>query len=104
MRPRAESLKSCEPFLAMNLEVGLPLHLRPRAQFTRVLAGWKIAQHRNDPLDRARLTKRKKDFSMTGQLVDWLLDSDPSIRWQVMRDLTDVPTDIVAAERARVAS
>src|ERR671931_908524 len=37
-------------------------------------------------------------------VVDWLLDSDPSIRWQVMRDLTDAPADEVAAERARVAS
>jgi len=34
----------------------------------------------------------------------WLLDSDPSIRWQVMRDLTDAPADEVAAERARVAT
>ncbi|MDQ1582830.1 MAG: hypothetical protein QOF36_884 [Microbacteriaceae bacterium] len=36
-------------------------------------------------------------------VIDWLLDSDPAIRWQVMRDLTDEPTDVVAAERARVA-
>src|SRR5262245_21737915 len=36
-------------------------------------------------------------------VVDWLLDSDPSIRWQVMRDLADAPTRKVAAERARVA-
>jgi len=36
-------------------------------------------------------------------VVDWLLDSDPSIRWQVMRDLTAAPADEVAAERARVA-
>ena len=36
-------------------------------------------------------------------VIDWLLDSDPSIRWQVMRDLTDEPADVVAAERARVA-
>jgi hypothetical protein len=36
-------------------------------------------------------------------LVPWLLDSDPSIRWQVMRDLTDAPLTEVAAERARVA-
>lgn len=35
--------------------------------------------------------------------VDWLLDSDPSIRWQVMRDLADAPNDAVAAERSRVA-
>ena len=33
----------------------------------------------------------------------WLLNSDPSIRWQVMRDLTDAPADEIAAERARVA-
>ena len=37
-------------------------------------------------------------------VVDWLLDSDPSIRWQVMRDLTDAPAEEVAAERARVAT
>ena len=37
-------------------------------------------------------------------VVDWLLDSDPSIRWQVMRDLTDEPASAVAAERARVAT
>jgi hypothetical protein len=37
-------------------------------------------------------------------VVEWLLDSDPSIRWQVMRDLTDEPDDVVAAERSRVAS
>jgi hypothetical protein len=35
---------------------------------------------------------------------EWLLDSDPGIRWQVMRDLTDEPADAVAAERARVAT
>src|SRR2546421_723013 len=37
-------------------------------------------------------------------VVEWLLDSDPAIRWQVMRDLTDAPEEQVAAERARVAS
>jgi len=36
--------------------------------------------------------------------IDWLLDSDPAIRWQAMRDLTDAPSDQVAAERARVAT
>jgi hypothetical protein len=36
-------------------------------------------------------------------VIDWLLESDPSIRWQVMRDLTDTPTEIVVAERSRVA-
>jgi hypothetical protein len=41
--------------------------------------------------------------SLNDPVVEWLLDSDPSIRWQVMRDFTDAPTAIVAAERARVA-
>ncbi|WP_348789340.1 hypothetical protein [Leifsonia sp. NPDC080035] len=33
----------------------------------------------------------------------WLLDSDPAIRWQVLRDLLEAPPEKVAAERARVA-
>jgi hypothetical protein len=37
-------------------------------------------------------------------VIDWLLDSDPSIRWQVMRDLIGAPATGVAAERARVAT
>ena len=36
-------------------------------------------------------------------VMSWLLDSDPSIRWQVMRDLTNEPDEVVAAERSRVA-
>jgi hypothetical protein len=34
--------------------------------------------------------------------IDWLLDSDPAIRWQVMRDLTDASPAAIAAERARI--
>jgi hypothetical protein len=34
----------------------------------------------------------------------WLLASDPSIRWQAMRDVTHAPADEVRAERARVAT
>jgi hypothetical protein len=37
-------------------------------------------------------------------VIRWLLDSDPSIRWRVMRDLIGAPADEVAAERARVAT
>jgi hypothetical protein len=37
-------------------------------------------------------------------VVDWLLDSDPSIRWQTLRDLNGAPAAEVAAERARVAT
>jgi hypothetical protein len=38
------------------------------------------------------------------KVLDWLLDSDPAIRWQVLRDLADAPAEVVAAERARVAN
>ena len=34
--------------------------------------------------------------------LDWLLDSDPAVRWQAMRDLTDASPATLAAERARV--
>jgi hypothetical protein len=40
-------------------------------------------------------------------VVDWLLDpgrSDPSLRWQVMRDLLDAPASVWGPERARVAT
>ena len=36
--------------------------------------------------------------------LEWLLDADPAIRWQAMRDLTDAPAEQVATERARVAT
>jgi hypothetical protein len=35
-------------------------------------------------------------------ILDWLLDSDPAIRWQVFRDLVHAPAEIVTQERARV--
>jgi hypothetical protein len=37
-------------------------------------------------------------------VIQWLLDSDPSIRWQAIQDLIGAPGDEVAAERARVAT
>ena len=37
-------------------------------------------------------------------VIEWLLDADPSIHWQVMRDLAHAPSEMIATERARVAS
>lgn len=42
--------------------------------------------------------------SLKAPLIEWLLDSDPAIRWQVLRDLTDAAPETVAAERARAAN
>lgn len=36
-------------------------------------------------------------------VIRWLLDANPAIRWQVLRDLLDAPEEQVTAERARVA-
>lgn len=47
---------------------------------------------------------RLKDYTPRPAHIKWLLDSDPAIRWQVMRDLTGEAPDVVAAERARVAA
>jgi hypothetical protein len=37
-------------------------------------------------------------------VLDWLLDADPAIRWQALRDLAEAPAEVVEAERARVAT
>ncbi|MET3293273.1 UNVERIFIED_CONTAM: hypothetical protein ABID98_005996 [Brevibacillus sp. OAP136] len=44
------------------------------------------------------ITKPKKS------VIEWLLNGDPAIRWQVMRDLTEEPVDRVAAERSRIVA
>ncbi|HEX4485781.1 MAG TPA: hypothetical protein VH088_05910 [Terriglobales bacterium] len=44
------------------------------------------------------------DYAPKPAHIKWLLDSDPAIRWQVMRDLTGESADAVAAQRSRVAT
>jgi hypothetical protein len=50
--------------------------------------------------NRPRLQAPKPNSSV----IRWLLDSDPSIRWQVMQDLIGAPAEEVAAERAKIAT
>ncbi len=38
------------------------------------------------------------------EVMAWLLNSDPAIRWQALRDLTDASDEEVTKERARVAT
>ena len=47
---------------------------------------------------------RPHDYAPRPAHLKWLLDSDPAIRWQVMRDLTDEPPEAIATERSRVAT
>lgn len=47
---------------------------------------------------------RLPDYAPRPAHLKWLLDSDPAIRWQVMRDLTDAAPNAIAAERSRVAT
>src|ERR1700722_8170696 len=44
------------------------------------------------------------DYAPRPAHLKWLLDSDPAIRWQVMRDLTDEASYVIADERSRVAT
>jgi hypothetical protein len=47
---------------------------------------------------------KKHTHHPSNSVIRWLFDSDPSIRWQVMRDLTGAPAEEVTAERAKVAT
>ncbi len=47
---------------------------------------------------------RLDDYAPRPAHLKWLLDSDPAIRWQVMRDLTPEAPNLIAAERSRVAT
>lgn len=43
-------------------------------------------------------------MSVDPRILDWLRDSDPSLRWQVERDLAGEPAEVWQATRARVAT
>lgn len=60
--------------------------------------GWPSGTtQKGDYLDLLRTTVTPMDPAVT-----WLLDSDPAIRWKVLRDLLDAPEEQWRAERARV--
>ncbi|HZQ25618.1 MAG TPA: hypothetical protein VFA89_22705 [Terriglobales bacterium] len=47
---------------------------------------------------------RLRDYPPRPAHLKWLLDSDPAIHWQVMKDLTGEAPKAIAAERSRVAT
>jgi hypothetical protein len=46
----------------------------------------------------------RHDYTPRPAHIQWLLDSDPAIRWQVMRDLTGEAPNAISIERSRVAT
>lgn len=52
----------------------------------------------------ANNSKPQPEKPLNQAVIDWLLDGDPAIRWQTMRDLVGSSADAVAAERARVST
>lgn len=46
----------------------------------------------------------RDDYAPRPAHIQWLVDADPAIRWQVMRDLTGEVPNAIAAERSRVAT
>ncbi len=49
-------------------------------------------------------TPKRPGSKPDSSVIRWLLDSDPSIRWQVMRDVTGGSPEEITAERARLAT
>jgi hypothetical protein len=74
---------------ARVLRAGCVVLLDHRGLVARVLAAAESTRPKSAP---------------TSAALRWLLDSDPSIRWQALRDLTEASADAVAAERAKVAT
>jgi hypothetical protein len=51
----------------------------------------------------AQTIRQQADMQPLDTVTAWLLNADPAIRWQVMRDITREPDDVVLRERTRVA-
>jgi hypothetical protein len=63
------------------------------------------------PRKRPNLPNRTADrpgrvpvMALAAAVRDWLLDSDPALRWHVERDLVGAPQEVWAATRARIAT
>ena len=50
-------------------------------------------------------TESYQDFFhySAAEIIDWLMQGDPSIRWQVMRDLLEDDEESIEQEKALVA-
>ncbi|WP_166996592.1 squalene cyclase [Paramicrobacterium fandaimingii] len=48
--------------------------------------------------------KSRDDAAPSAAVLDWMLDTDPALRWQVERDITGAPPKTWQATRSRVAT
>src|SRR5262245_60845159 len=109
-QPRSASYASCRGDRLSELRYGESrgLPARPRLPRPRLRPSGRDVGRRRQPHPGGAASPTggvpREKRMMTTAVVDWLLDSDPSIRWQVLRDLTGAPEDEVSAERARVAT
>ncbi len=51
-----------------------------------------------------KITGQPRSIYPKPSVIQWLLDGDPAIRWQVMRDLSNASAETVSAERSRVGT
>jgi len=49
-------------------------------------------------------TVKNKQISDQGSVIQWLLEGDPAIRWQTLRDLTNANADAVELTRQQIAT
>jgi len=49
------------------------------------------------------MQEKENELLVAPKIVDWLLEGDPAIRWQVMRDLLDVDEETFEKERGKIA-
>jgi hypothetical protein len=80
--------------------------VEPTTERKRPVSGFEDRGHHRMPrtLERVPENSRVDGTFRPMNALAWLLDADPAIRWQAMRDLTHAPADEVAAVRARVAT
>ena len=46
----------------------------------------------------------KMDFAINQEVINWLLEGDPSIKWQTLRNLCSVPESEIEKERSKIES
>jgi hypothetical protein len=70
---------------------------------TSVACGLELSQYQKNEGGSSSAGSLPK-MALDPTLLDWLLDSDPALRWQVERDIVGVPLEAWGATRARIAS